>query len=233
MVNMLNKDIHVDVQNVITKRFTLVPSVEPTMEPIDQTLVPTSDPTTGPTDEPTSSPSADPSFHPTQDPTLEPTKEPTTICEPYESCTECLNVNSVVPDCFWHITYQRCYHYNELDGDEAVISDGEECTDSKETDSIAVIQWTVISVVFVMVASAVLFLLQRYHKKRAGNDSDDSNATELTSHVSNIVQSDAVNNVPGQKDQEPSLSEGKEGSRREGMEMNDGNTTDVRKESEV
>ena len=51
---------------------------------------------------------------PTQDPTMDPTKQPTTICEPYESCTECVGVNSVVPDCFWHVSHQECYHYNEV-----------------------------------------------------------------------------------------------------------------------
>ena len=90
---------------------TTVPTTEPTYNP---TTDPTTDPTTEPTRNPTVDPTANPTIDPTQDPTVDPTKQPTTICEPFENCTECVGVNSVVPDCFWHVTYQRCYHYNEV-----------------------------------------------------------------------------------------------------------------------
>ena len=109
------------------------PTTEPTTEPTNEPTIPTINPTFDPTTEPTVEPTTDPTTEPTLVPTMDPTQEPTTICDPYESCTECLHVNSMVPDCFWHVTYQRCYYYNELDGDEAVISDEEDCTDSTET----------------------------------------------------------------------------------------------------
>ena len=103
-----------------------VPTINPTTEPTNEPTIPTINPTYDPTTVPTTDPTTEPTTEPTLVPTIDPTQEPTTTCHPYESCTECLNVNSVVPHCFWHVTYERCYHYNELDGDVAVISDEEQ-----------------------------------------------------------------------------------------------------------
>ena len=74
------------------------------------------DPTTDPTDDPTS------------DPTTDPTIEPTTMCDPYQNCADCLNMN---PDeftqCLWHSDHQECILTNQIDDSDFIIYDEASC----------------------------------------------------------------------------------------------------------
>lgn len=186
--------------------------------------------------------------HPTNDPTENPTVEPTTECYPYQNCTECTSANTVVPQCFWHFSIEKCYHFNELNQEEFVVFEEEECTtavmsakDSSSANLLSngVFEWILLSVIVVMIcimALVVLCLLQRRRNKRTENKNDEVQAVEMNKKKSNpppVVRVETMEIPPGGVEHEHSFTVNSMGSRGEGMETGHGNNTHVRKESEV
>ena len=167
----------------------------------------------------------------TANPTTYPTTEPTTKCSPYQNCTDCARLNSGgLPQCFWHISDETCYHYNELDHNESVIYQEEECkTSNSSADSLddGAFQWILLSIVIGMIciiAVVVIILLRRRDQLMKAKIEKQSLEMSEPGKSSVIPPPDQ-----GHQEHEISVSLG---SRGEGMEKDDGKTTTTGQDNE-
>ena len=136
----------------------------------DPTSAPSSEPTVEPTRDPTANPSADPTATPIAILTLAPiakgapmttpntpTMEPTTECNPYQNCTECLQMNSdEMTLCLWHSTNDECVSLLETGYiDEDMIFEDTVCFEVEES-----YEWISYDIVIVLIiAAGLLFLI--------------------------------------------------------------------------